>query len=144
MASLRLRFRETMRGRLRTTGPRPANLPFHFQVAVTAPSAKDWILGKPLPMEGTVFLKGFAKEAPLAGTLRIGLPLSRTLDYSFSFQGNGSLYRFFGQKIVYGRRFFSTMTTLRGRLFRDGELAGDAVLHFRWRDLPAFLWSFAF
>ncbi len=139
---MKLRFRESMYGTLRKETGRP--LPFEFTVNVEARRLKDWLLARPLMMTGEVTLEGHAVAAPLEGTLRIGLPFDRRLEYAFTFRDRGGkLCRFYGEKKVYVTRFPSTMSTLKGQLFCDGVPLGEGILRFRWRDLPAFLGSFA-
>jgi len=101
---------------------------------------------EPLRLEGTAYLEGVVPRAPLlpGSQLEIGLPLHRFLRYQVHFRDpDGNQYRFFGQKTVRFLHLPRTMTTLAGRLFRNGADLGAATLRFGLWDLPCFLGSFS-
>jgi hypothetical protein len=140
---MRLHFDETMVGtvttpagerRFRFTGKAGAGSPF---------ALLGW--GK-LELEGTASLEGAVDDAPLlpGSNLEIGLPLHRYLRYQVHFRdGDGNLYRFFGQKTVFLLALPRTMTTLEGTLFKNGAELGSATLRFDLKELPRFLLSFS-
>ncbi|MBE0480963.1 MAG: hypothetical protein IBX68_08280 [Dehalococcoidia bacterium] len=135
-----LRFAETMRGSVdRQDGARQL-----FQFSIRARSGFiAFVLGDPCDVEGHALLEGTGDSLPLTGTLHVGLPLRRRLDYDLSFKGpDGDLYRYIGRKNVRYLHFFLTMSRLRGTLYRNGEPVGPAELWFSYRGLPAFLLSF--
>ncbi len=139
-----LRFRETMNGTVRSEeGP----LAFHFTVTATSPTVRALGGWSPMRLTGTAEVAGHVRRAELLADsfLWIGVPFHRWLVYHVAFRDDkGSVWRFHGQKTVGVRKPLVGMTTLEGRLFRDGEEVGPATLHFRLRDLPRFLASWRF
>ncbi len=137
-----LRFDETMSGEV---AAREGSRHFEFTARAVSDSLLAIVGWRPLVLEGTATLEGAAERAELlpGSRLEIGLPLHRYLRYQVHFRGPaGDLYRFFGEKTVSPLRPLRTMTTLEGRLFRNGAEVGRATLRFKLRDLPAFLGSF--
>ena len=133
---MKLRFKEAMWGKTED-GRR-----FGFALTAEAPTLGAVALSERLSIEGEASLEGAAEASPLSGTLRIGLPWRRVLEYDFSFRGaDGATYRYSGQKRVRLLRFLRTMTTLVGTLYRDGEALGGATATFALRDLPALVRS---
>ncbi len=60
-----------------------------------------------------------------------------------AFSGDdGATYRYKGQKDVTPLNLLKSMTTLRGQLYREDEVVGDAELTFNLRDIPEFMRSF--
>jgi len=135
------RFKETMRGWTEADDcPRRS---FEFTITARAGSSVGYVLGRPLDVAGTISLEGLAEGVPVDGTLQVALPLRRLLRYDLSFRSaDGAVWRYLGRKDVRYRRFFRTMSWLRGPLFRNGERFGEAELWFSYRDLPRFLLSF--
>ncbi|MFH2006134.1 MAG: hypothetical protein ABI333_06075 [bacterium] len=134
-----LQFKETMAGRVTT-----AQGDQDFSFSAYADSKTLFAFGgwSPMNLTGTASLEGVVEGAPLlpGSYLEIGVPLHRYLRYQVSFEdGEGHVYRFFGQKTVRVLDLPKTMTTLEGRLFRDGDELGPATLWFSLLDLPRFL-----
>jgi hypothetical protein len=82
------------------------------------------------------------RQAPLSGTLFMDLFFAKRLTYDFEFSLDGQKYRFVGDKRIKFLDFLRTMTTLIGRIDRDGERFADVESHFRLRELLKFLSSF--
>ncbi|HEY3354035.1 MAG TPA: hypothetical protein VGQ83_12355 [Polyangia bacterium] len=139
-----LRFQETMAGTVATAeGPRE----FLFTATASCGSALALLGWAPLHLEGTATLEGVVDGATLlpGSQLEIGPPLHRFLRYQVHFRDpRGNVYRFFGQKTVFVLRLRRTMTTLVGRLYRNGADVGEATLRFALRDLPQLIGSFRF
>lgn len=138
---MQFQFTETMRGRVE----KPDGTVSSFEFTITA-RAKGYIayaLGDPLDVNGTASLEGIAEGVPVAGILRVAMPISRRLHYELGFRApDGALYHYIGRKDVRYLRFLRTMSWLRGTLFRNGEPVGRAELWFDYRDLPSFMLSF--
>ena len=137
-----LHFEETMAGVVTTP-----HSDRHFSFTINADSPTVFSLGgwAPLKLTGTANLESVVEDAALlpGSTLEIGIPFHRYLKYTVFFRDpEGRTYRFFGQKTVLLRNLAKTMTTLTGRLFKDGEEVGPAVLTFKLGDLGKFLASF--
>jgi len=79
----------------------------------------------------------------MSGTLVIDPLIRKELIYDFTFQGDdGSQYQFSGKKNVRFLDPVSSMTTLNGKISKDGKHFADAELRFHLLELPAFLLSF--
>ncbi|MGM0578018.1 MAG: hypothetical protein ACQEXJ_19990 [Myxococcota bacterium] len=136
-----LRFRETMAGAMRPVdGGAPRRL--SFTVSARARRLRHMVLGGPLRLEGTVTLEDDVTDAPAHGTLIID-PLRREhLIYEVMWRdADGRPHRFRGSKIRSLRAPVSSMTELHGRVYREGEVLGEATLAFDLSTLPAFLAS---
>jgi len=136
-----LQFKETMAGFVNTPdGERQ----FAFTVLADSAALTNFGGWAPMSLTGTATLEGVVEDAEvLPGSyLEIGVPLHRYLRYQVSFlDGQGSVYHYFGQKTVRLLSLAKTMTTLEGRLFKDGEELGPGTLRFNLLDLPGFLAS---
>jgi len=138
---MQFQFMETMRGQVEKQDSAP--LRFYFTIKAQAPGYIAYVLGDPLDVTGTASLEGIADRAPVAGTLHVGLPVRRRLQYDLSFRvPDSTIYRYMGRKDVSYFHFLRTMSWLRGTLFRNGEPVGRAELWFNYRDLPSFILSF--
>ena len=91
---------------------------------------------------GTAALEGVADAAPMEGTLKIDPIFGRELVYDFAFRVGGELFRFLGRKTIDFTRPVSSMTTLVGRIDRDGVAWADVDSRFRLPDLLGLLASF--
>jgi hypothetical protein len=137
-----LSFQETMSGTADTPDGRRH---FHFTVTAASPTALALVGWAPLALAGTATFEGVVTDAPLlpGSMLEIGPPLHRFLRYQVHFRdAAGDVYRFFGQKTVYLTRLPRTMSTLEGRVYRNGDDLGAATLRFDFKDLVPFLGSF--
>ncbi|MCK6547793.1 hypothetical protein L6R52_18215 [Myxococcota bacterium] len=133
---MKVTFRETMSGAT-DDGRR-----FAFHVEVEAPRLSSLALAEVSRVRGTVELEGITSHAPIEGTLLIGLPWKPVLEYELEFRGDdGARWRFSGKKSVALTHPVTTMTTLPGTLYRDGEEAARCRLQFALADLPALLTS---
>lgn len=133
-----LRFAETMVGQMAADG---RIVPFEFEVECCAPE-----VGAPLRLSGEVrFGDRRAPVDPGISRLEVGPPLRDYIRYTLGWtDAEGRRWRFFGQKTVRVLRLVTTMTTLTGTVFRDGEEVGAARLRFPLRTLPRFLASWRF
>ena len=139
-----VQFEETMAGTISTPeGPRAFS--FRVQAASDAWMVFGWV--ELMTLTGTASLQGVVTDAPLlrGSNLEIGIPFHDYLRYQVAFEGpDGERYRYVGQKTVRPWRLVSTMTTLRGQLFRDGVEVGAGTLRFDLKTLPRFLASWRF
>jgi len=136
-----LHFEETMSGFV--TAPE-RDRDFSFTVNADTTSLLAFGGWTPMTLTGTATLDGVVEGAEIlpGSYLEIGVPLHRYLRYQVSFaDAEGHVYRYFGQKTVRLLDLPGTMTTLEGRLFKDGSEVGPGTLRFNLGDLPAFLAS---
>ncbi len=136
-----LHFEETMSGVVTTPeGERQ----FSFSVSADTRALLAFGGWAPMNLTGKADLEGVVEGAEvLPGSyLEIGVPLHRYLRYQVSFEDEDAhVYRYFGEKTVRLLNIPKTMTTLVGRLFKDGEEVGPATLRFSLLDLPGFMAS---
>ena len=136
-----LHFEETMSGFV--TAPEGERA-FSFTVNANTSALTAFGGWAPMSLTGKATLEGVVEGAEvLPGSyLEIGVPLHRYLRYQVNFEdAEGHVYRYFGQKTVRLLDIPKTMTTLEGRLFKDGEEVGPGTLLFSFMDLPGFLAS---
>jgi hypothetical protein len=89
-------------------------------------------------LDGEVHAPGFADHRPARG--RLSLAARRAMVYRFDFVSNtGAQHRFEGERMLSWRGLPLPVTVLRGRITRDGEEVGRALLRF---DLRSDLWRF--
>ncbi len=136
-----LSFQERMAGSLQP-GDGAASSPFEFTVRARTPYAWYMATGGPLHLEGHVELTGSTRR-PCRGTLDLDPWRGRKLVYELYWRDNDDRpTRFYGDKDLRGLDPIGSMTTLRGKVYRRGEMLGSATLRFDLRSLPAFLLSF--
>lgn len=136
-----LHFEETMSGFVTTL---EGDRQFSFTVNADTPALTAFGGWAPMTLTGSATLEGVVEGAEvLPGSyLEIGVPLHRYLRYQVNFaDAKGGVYRYFGQKTVRLLNLPKTMTTLEGRLFKDGDEVGPGTLHFSFLDIPSFLVS---
>lgn len=116
---------------------------FNFSCAVEVPSLADFALNQTARIKGTVMLEKVACNSEMSGTLIIDPVIRKELIYNFSFQGeDSSQYQFFGKKNIRFLDPIASMTTLNGKISKEGRHFADAELRFHLLELPAFLLSF--
>lgn len=136
-----LRFEETMSGSL-LPADGGAEHPFSFTVEARARKLRHLALGGPLDLSGHVTLGGSVSRAPVAGSLLVDPIFGRRLVYELYWRdAEDRPNRFYGRKDLRALALVRTMTLLRGKVYRQGQLVGDATLTFDLRDLAAFLLS---
>lgn len=136
-----LHFDETMAGVVTTP---EGDRSFSFTVSADSPALLAFGGWAPMTLTGKATLEGVVEGAEvLPGSyLEIGVPLHRYLRYQVNFADHeGHVYRYFGEKTVRWLNLPKTMTTLVGRLFKDGDEVGPGTLQFSLLDLPSFLTS---
>ncbi len=128
-------FAERMEGSVTVAGERK---PFSFDVEATGPDSV-------LVLSGTVRIEGLCRDTavdPQVSRLEVGVPFRPFIRYTLGWTDqDGHRWRFFGEKQVRLLRVVTTMTTLPGAVYRDGEEVGVALLRFPMRTLPSFLAS---
>ncbi len=137
---MRFWFSENMYGRFREVKPAGQSGRFDFSCRAEACLAA-FLKDRTTRISGRVTMDGFATDAPLEGTLRIDPIFGRELVYDFTFHDNGGLLRFLGKKSVRFLDPISSMTTLLGRIERDGIVLADVESRFNLLELPSFLLS---
>ncbi len=134
-------FNETMSGTVITPeGERQ----FSFDAIADTDALTVFAAWAPMTLTGTATLEGVAEAVPIleGSYLEIGIPLHRHLRYQVNFaDGDGHQYRYYGQKTVSLLNIPKTMTTLEGRLYKDGQELGPGTLRFSLLELPRFLAS---
>lgn len=136
-------FEETMAGTFVSADG--VRAPMHFTVRATAKGPIAFMSGHPVALEGTVTVGGMVKNVPCSGTLEVQLARLRNkeLVYRVDFEGpDGKQLSYYARKNVRLRRLLTTMTTLRGRLYKGADVLGVAELTFDLKHLPGFVGSF--
>ncbi len=138
-----IRFEETMSGSLRLAdGTPPAERAFSFTVEARGRRLSHLWSGAPLDLAGELDLAGSASRVSVRGTLSVEPIGGRRLVYELFWRdAEGSPHRFFGKKDLTLRHPLASMTILRGTVYREGDVLGDATLKFELRDLPEFVGS---
>lgn len=137
---MRFWFSENMYGYYREVNPSGRCGRFDFSCRAEACVA-SFLKDKTTQITGRVTMEGFVQDAPLEGTLRIDPLFGRELVYDFTFRDNDSRLRFLGKKSVRFLDPISSMTTLVGRVEKDGIALADVDSRFRLVELPSFLMS---
>ena len=137
---MRFWFEENMYGTFREIRPAGASGRFDFWCHAEA-SLGRFLKDKTTRLHGTVTMEGVVRDAPMEGTLRIDILGDKELVYDFTFVGDGARYRFLGRKSVRYTRPVSSMTTLVGKVEKDGMTYADVESHFHLLELPSFLAS---
>lgn len=133
-------FRENMYGHYREVKPTGRCGRFDFSCRAEACVA-TFLKDRTTSLVGRVTMEGFVTDAPFEGTLRIDPILGRELVYDFTFRDGEGLLRFLGKKSVRFLDPVSSMTTLVGRIEKDGILLADVDSRFNLLELPSFLLS---
>ena len=137
------RFDETMCGFFRESKPTGRCGRFDFTCRARPDDLVQFLKDRTVRISGTATMEGVVDAAPMEGTLRIDPILCQELVYDFAFRAGESRYRYLGRKSVRFLDPVTSMTTLIGRVEKDGVTLGDVESHFNLLDLPAFLWSFS-
>ena len=119
--------------------------PMMFQVDAVAPGPQSFVVGTPIQLRGTMTIGGIARTVPTHGQLTVRLFRlgKRELVYELIFTDDqGHQCRYEACKTVSFIRPLSTMTTLKGTVYRGAESIGSATVHFDLKDIPGFLSSF--
>lgn len=133
-------FEENMYGHYREINPKGRTGRFDFHCRAEA-CIWDFLRTRTTRISGTVTMEGFVEKAELEGTLKIDPVFGRELVYDFVFHDGKGRMRFLGKKSVRFLEPVSSMTTLIGRLERDGLPFADVDSRFNILELPAFLLS---
>ena len=138
---MRVSFHETMAGTfVAEDGTREQMV---FTIDVDGPTPLAFLTGAAMDIRGTITVGSVVRDVPATGTLRVRLVTAQVLEYVIEFEDHErSEYRFAGQKDFRLFHPVTSMTTLRGHLWKDDVTIGDAELTFALRDLPQFLGSF--
>lgn len=136
-------FTETMSGTWTRPGSTDAR-PIAFTVTARARSWLKHLRDHQATLEGTLEMDGFARGAPVTGTLYINPLLERVIRYELRFTADdGKPYTLRGQKDVRLTDMVGTMTDLPMSLTDGaGQTVASAQLKFDLKDLPGFLGSF--
>jgi len=137
---MRFWFQENMYGHYREVKPSGRCGRFDFSCRAEG-ILPGFVFDRLTRIQGQVTMEGVAEAAALEGTLRIDPLISRELVYDFTFQAGGARYRFLGKKTVRFLDPVASMTTLVGRVERDGIAFADVDSRFNLVELPAFLGS---
>ncbi len=137
---MRFWFRENMYGHFREVKPTGRCGRFDFSCRAEACVAA-FLKDRTTRLTGRVTMEGVVTDSPFEGTLRIDPLLGRELVYDFTFRDAGGLLRFLGRKSVRFLDPISSMTTLVGRVEKDGILLADVDSRFNLLELPSFLLS---
>ena len=138
-----IEFSERMAGTYVGNDGRQA--PMMFEVDAVAPGPQSFVVGTPIQLRGTMTIGGIARTVPTHGQLTVRLFRlgKRELVYELSFtDDDGNQCRYEARKDISLIRPLSTMTTLRGHVYRAAEPIGTATVHFDLKDIPGFLSSF--
>lgn len=138
---MKFRFEENMYGHYREVKTTGGSGAFDFSCRVEA-DLFQFLQDRNTRLTGTVSMEGIAQEVPLEGTLRIDPLFGRELVYDFTFSKGRARYRFLGRKSVRLLDPVSSMTTLSGKIERDGVTLGDVDSRFNLLEFPGFLLSF--
>lgn len=133
-------FSENMYGHFREVKARGRCGRFDFSCRAEA-CVTEFIKDRTTRITGRVTMEGYVTNAPLEGTLRIDPIFGRELVYDFTFQDGSGRLRFLGKKSVRFLDPVSSMTTLVGRVEKDGILLADVDSRFNLLELPSFLLS---
>jgi hypothetical protein len=141
------RFRESMAGTWTPEGGGPEGTrerPISFALTARARSWLQHLRDHGTEVDGTLRMEGFAREAPVRGSLYINPILEGVIRYQLEFTGDdGRPYRLKGQKDVSVVDLVGTLTTLPATVEDEhGKVVARARLKFDTRDLPGFLSSF--
>ena len=116
-----------------------------FEVDAIAPGPQSFVVGTPIQLRGTITIGGMARTVPTHGQLTVRLFRfgRRELVYDLSFtDDDGKSCRYEAHKDVSLIRPLSTMTKLKGSVYRGAEEIGSATVYFDLKDIPGFLSSF--
>lgn len=139
---MKITFSENMYGTYRQPKAKGLEGKFNFNCKVEIPSVVEFLLNQLSYIEGTVEMEGVVGSAPLKGTLLIDPVFRRELVYDFDFNGEeGKSYHFFGKKQIQYLNLISSMTHLKGKILKEGEVFADADLHFHLLETPSLLLS---
>jgi hypothetical protein len=134
-------FEETMAGTY--TANDGTQSPMMFTVKATMSGPQALVSGEEIGLDGTITIGDIVRQAPATGSLAVRLLQDRQLVYKLAFSGDdGTDYRYEGRKDVSVLRLLDTMTTLRGNVYRQDDVIGNATLTFSLRDVPELVASF--
>lgn len=138
---MRFWFEENMYGHYRELKPTGKSGTFDFSCHAEA-ELLAFLKERSTRLTGRVTMEGVVEDVPIEGSLMIDPLFGKELVYDFTFTKGKSRFRFLGRKSVRFTDPVTSMTTLTGKLERDGVTMGDVDSRFNLLELPGFLWSF--
>lgn len=134
-------FCETMYGSFREIKPSGLCGKFDFSCKAVVEDIRAFLKDRMARISGEVTMDSIGEKLGLEGTMKIDPIFAKEIVYDFTFRAGDHLYRFLGRKNISFLDPIQSMTTLVGRIEKDGITYADVESHFNILDLPSFLLS---
>jgi hypothetical protein len=139
---MKFHFDENLYGTFTEIGGSRATGRFDFTCRIEAEGMVRFATDRMARLTGTAVVEGLGEGLPIEGTLKLDAVAGPGLVYDFSFRAGASRYRFLGRMAVDFTRPLASLTTMTGRVEKDGVAWADVVSHFAVTEMPSLLWSF--